>query len=309
MTMDCAFRWPQRWFPFHGMRGMPADIRREVFAWARQLGFAGTEVSVAHLDIFGMSDEELGGLRQELEEADLRVAAVNPGGFNFTTDSKQDSHSKMIRTVGIANVLGASIINTTLPGPRAFENAPDLPEGWGIGGRVSIGGRQLATREELQKTADCVRDIADSALKSDVTIALELHQNCYVDSSSSALAMLELIDRDNVRINPDMGNVQWIWATPQEQFEDAIGILAPVSVYVHVKNVRRVYLPDLDRASFIRTTIGEGDVDWRFCIEALADSGYCGWLTCEGDIEDGWDFRRAMADNLGYINSILTDLA
>ena len=196
-----------------------------------------------------------------------------------------------------------------MPGPRAFENAPDLPEGWGIGGRVSIGGSQLATREELQKTADCVRDIADSALKSDVTIALELHQNCYVDSSSSALAMLALIDRDNVRINPDMGNVQWICATPQEQFEDAIGILAPVSVYVHVKNVRRVYLPDLDRASFIRTTIGEGDVDWRFCIEALADSGYCGWLTCEGDIEDGWDFRRAMADNLGYINSILTDLA
>jgi sugar phosphate isomerase/epimerase len=256
-----------------------------------------------------MSDEELGGLRQELEEADLRVAAVNPGGFNFTTGNKQESHLKMIRAVDIANILGASIINTTLPGPRSFENAPDLPEGWEIGGRISIGGSQLATQDELQKTADCVRDIADVALKSDVTIALELHQNCYVDSSSSALAMLDLIGRDNVRLNPDMGNVQWIYATPQEHFEDAIGILAPVSVYVHVKNVRRVYLPDLDRASFIRTTIGEGDVDWRFCIEALADSGYSGWLTCEGDIGDGWDFRHAMANNLAYINSILTDIA
>ncbi len=286
---------------------MPASVRREVFAWARGAGFKGTEVSVAHLDLFGMSDAELAGLRDELTEAGLETAALNPGGFNFVTEAAEENLAKMRRALEMARMLGTGIINTTLPGPRSFDTAPNLPEGWGIGGRVSIGGSRMAVGYELERTADCLRQLADVAADVDITIALELHQNCYVDNSTSAWKMLGLVDRENVRVNPDMGNVQWSYATPEERFEDAMMVLAPVAAYVHVKNMRRVYVPDLDRSSFIRATVDEGDIDWRFCLQVLAGVGYDGWLTFEGDTGDGWDHRLAMERDIEYVRSVLND--
>jgi sugar phosphate isomerase/epimerase len=306
--MDCAFRWPIRWYPFHGMRGMPAEVRREVFAWASRVGFRGTEVSVVHLDLFAMSDADLTGLRDELAAAGLVTAALNPGGFNFVTGTAEENEGKMLRAVEMAHLLGSEVINTTLPGPNSFQNAPPTPEDWGIGGRVSIGGSRMAVEYELEKTAEALRTVADAAAEVDITIALELHQNCYVDSSASALAMLELVDRENVRVNPDMGNVTWTYATPEERFEDAMVKLAPLAAYVHVKNMRRVYAPDLDRASYFPVTVEEGEVDWRFCIQALAAAGYAGWLTFEGDTGYGWDHQRAMERNIRYVNEILAEL-
>jgi len=306
--MDCAFRWPVRWYPFHGRFGMPAEVRREVFAWARGTGFKGTEVSVAHLDLFGMTDAELAGLRDELTEAGLGTAALNPGGFNFVTEAAEENLAKMRRAVDMARILETGIINTTLPGPRSFGNAPDLPEGWGIGGRISIGGSRMAVGYELERTADALRKAANAAAEVDITITLELHQNCYVDNSASALAMLKLVDRENVRVNPDMGNMQWSYGTPEERFEDAIIALAPVAAYVHVKNMRRVYAPDLDRASFFPTTVDEGEIDWRFCLQVLARVGYDGWLTFEGDTGYGWDHRRAMERNIEYVESVLSEI-
>ena len=287
---------------------MPGEVRREVFAWARGVGFKGTEVSVVHLDLFGMSDAELGGLRDELAAADLETAALNPGGFNFVTEAAEQNVAKMLRAVEMARILGSGIINTTLPGPRSFGDAPDLPEGWGIGGRVSIGGSRLAVDYELELTAEALRQVADAAAQVDITIALELHQNCYVDSSASAPRMLEMVDRENVRVNPDMGNVQWSYATPEERFEDAMTVLAPLAAYVHVKNVRRVYVADLDRASFFPVTVDQGEVDWRFCLQALAGAGYDGWLTFEGDTGYGWDHQRAMERNIEYVGSVLSDI-
>ena len=306
--MDCAFRWPIRWYPFHGMLGMPAEVRREVFAWASRAGFAGTEVSVVHLDLFAMSDAELADLRDELADAGLATAALNPGGLNFVTESAPENLAKMMRAVEMARLLESGVINTTLPGPNSFQSSPDTPEGWGIGGRVSIGGSRMAVDYELEKTADALREVADAAAEVDITIAIELHQNCYVDNSASALAMLERVDRDNLRVNPDMGNVTWSYATPEERFEDAMVKLAPLAAYVHVKNMRRVHVPDLERASFFPVTVEEGEVDWRFCIQALAAAGYDGWLTFEGDTGYGWDHQRAMERNIRYVSEILAEL-
>lgn len=306
--MDCAFRWPIRWYPFHGMRGMPVDVRREVFAWANRVGFKGTEVSVVHLDLFAMSDAELTGLRDELTDAGLVTAALNPGGFNFVTATAAEQLAQMQRAVEMAELLGTRVVNTTLPGPNLFQNSPDTPEGWGIGGRVSIGGSRMVVDYELEETADALREVADAAAVVDITIAIELHQNCYVDNSASALAMLEMVGRENLRVNPDMGNVTWSYATPEERFEEAMVTLAPLAAYVHVKNMRRVYVPDIDRASFFPVTVEEGEVDWRFCIQALHAAGYDGWLTFEGDTGYGWDHQRAMERNISYVNEILADL-
>ena len=99
---------------------MPVEVRREVFAWASRVGFRGTEVSVAHLDLFAMSDAELTGLRDELTDAGLVTAALNPGGFNFVTATAEENVGKMLRAVEMASLLGSGVINTTLPGPRSW---------------------------------------------------------------------------------------------------------------------------------------------------------------------------------------------
>ena len=308
--MDLAFRFPHRFSSFHGRYGMPPEIRAQLFDWARSAGFGGAEVSVAHLELFEMTDGELTSVREEMSRAGLAAAACNPGGYNYTDpSSRRQNVDRMLRAVEIADLLGARIINTTVPGRRAFENAPPLPDGWGIGGRVSIGGSRLATADEVETTAQAMAGIVDAAAARDISVVIEVHQNTYVDDSVSALRMLELIDRENAGVNPDMGNILWAYATPVEGFEDAMIALAPKASYVHMKNLKRVYIPDLDRAAFIKTTpLAQGDIDWRFCLNALAAAGDDDGLTFEGDLVEGWDFQWAMERNVEYVRSVLESL-
>ena len=139
--MRLAFRWPRRMYPFHGRQGMPAEARRRLFDWARAAGFEGTEVSTAHVRLFELSDAELSDLRAEVESHGLAVAACNPGGRDFTNPAtRQERLDYMYRAVEITALLGASILNTTVPTQGGFERGSDLPENWDIGARTAIAG-------------------------------------------------------------------------------------------------------------------------------------------------------------------------
>ena len=107
-------------------------------------------------------------------------------------------------------------------------------------------------------------------------------------------------------LNPDLGNILWAQAIPRETSEDAIERLAPYATYVHMKNIRRVFVPGLDRSAFVRTSLLErGDIDWRWAISELRAAGYDGYLTFEGDYSEGWDFQQAMQQNANYVQGLL----
>ncbi len=295
-------------YPYHGqLDTLPQDLRPRLFAWAQAVGFEGTEVSYTHVKHDQMSDDEVRELRDQLAEYGLSTAGFKPGGYNFTyAENRSERLDLAMRAVDVTSLLGSSILNMGMGG-RAGGMGP-LPEDWVIGGRVSIGGSQLASDEEYELMASGLTQVADEAAKHGVCLALELQHQTYTDSADSMIRMLNMIDRPNVGANPDMGNLLWVYATPHDRMEDAIVKLAPRAKYVHMKSPARLFIPDLNRSVFVRNTLlAEGSVDWRYCLAALADAGYDGWLTFEGNFE-GWDFQWAMERNVEYVRSVLADI-
>ncbi len=309
--MQLAFRWPERWYPHAGVFGMPQATRDNLFAWARQTGFAGTEVSVAHLHLHDLADGDLAGIRDQLRRHDLAVAALSIGGFSFGDPATRPAAiDRFRRAIEIAGLMGTQIVNATFAGPRSRGVIEMLPENWSEGGRISVGGSPLASEDDIRRTASGLAEAADAARPSGITISIEIHQNTYADTAESALRLLRRVDRPNVGLNADVGNILWAYDRPSESVAASMIRLAPHTVYQHMKNVHRVHIPELGRSLFIRPTyLAVGSIDWRFCLTALMDAGYAGWLTFEGDFLAGWDFRRAMEENAAYVRSVLADAA
>ena len=147
----------------------------------------------------------------------------------------------------MASWLGAGIVNTTLGTPLVD------PGGLGAdrGELTSQGSSRLASPDDYEYTADVLREIADFAADRGVALSIEVHQHTIADNSRSALHLLDLIDHPNVGLNPDVGNIYWTYAEPEETPEAAILALAPHTNYWHCKNVQRVYFPELEHAIYL----------------------------------------------------------
>ncbi len=308
--MFLGFRFPRRWYPYRYRPGqlMPAKIMREVFDWAAAAGFSGCELSTAHQDFAGFSDGQLDAVAGRMADAGIGAAAYNPGGFRLH-DAAGDVGTRtrmLVDAARIAARLGAPTINLTLPGPGTGGGSASVPSEYLVGARRPLGSGRGRPPAESTQLARALGELADACAGAEITVALEIHQNSYIEDSDAALALLEQIDRPNVGLNPDLGNILWARAIPYESSEEAIERLAPHAVYVHMKNLRRVFVAGLDRAAFVRTSLLErGDIDWRWAIRALEASGYRGFLTFEGDYSEGWDFQRAMERNAEYVSGLV----
>ena len=310
--MQLGFRFPRRWYPYRYRPGqlMPPEVMREVFGWAAAAGFSGCELSTAHQDFAGFSDGQLDAVAGRLADAGLEAAAYNPGGFRLH-GAGGDAAARtgaLVDAARIAARLGAPTINLTLPGPGTGGGSAAIPSEYLVGARRPLGSGQGRPPAESAALALSLAELADACAGDGITVALEIHQNSYIEDSDAALALLGQIDRPNVGLNPDLGNILWARAIPYESSEEAIERLAPHAVYVHMKNLRRVFVAGLDRAAFVRTSLLErGDIDWRWAISVLGASGYRGFLTFEGDYAEGWDFQRAMERNARYVSGLVAD--
>jgi sugar phosphate isomerase/epimerase len=199
--------------------------------------------------------------------------------------------------------LGASVINTT------FVTPPTHPGGPGHGRQgeqVSQGGSRTASEADFERTAEHLRRIGALAADLGVEIAVEVHQGSIADNSQAALHLLDLVGLDNVGVNPDLGNIFWHYEVAEESPEAAIVALAPRAKYWHCKNLRRIHIPELRRAFFLRVPLPDGDIDYRFAIAAMVDAGYSGYLAVEGAREG--DQLTADCRSARYARELLASL-
>ena len=140
---------------------------------------------------------------------------------------------------------------------------------------------------------------------SGVSITIEVHQHSIADNSWSALHLLDLTDSPHVFANPDLGNIYWNYDVPEESSEEAIVALAPRSRYWHCKNLDRVYIPENEHSIFVRVPLPDGDIDYRFAINAMQDAGYDGYLAIEG--ADLGDQLHADRCSVEYVQGILAE--
>ena len=276
------------------------DTTDRYLAKLRDIGFDGVELSLVPLE--NVTEDDARDLAHRLEDAGVPCVALRGGGDMADPRNGGQNRMRWERGVQIASWMGVGIMNGVLG------RTPRDPKGKGarVGETVSQGSSRLATADDFVRNASAIAAAADLAAPHGIKVALEVHQQSIVDNSWSALRLLKMVDRANFGINPDLGNVYWVYDEPEETNEDAIVALAPHSIYWHCKNLIRTYVPDLHRSFFTRVPLPDGDVDYRFAISAMVDAGFDGYLMIEG-ARDG-DQLHQDARSFRYVKGVISEL-
>ncbi|MBI2942393.1 MAG: sugar phosphate isomerase/epimerase [Chloroflexi bacterium] len=286
-----------------GAKGIPPkDVRQEWLAEVRAIGFEGLEITASAANEPGGGEAEIAELRREIEDAGLPCVAVRTAsrvtGAGFVNPRHVARHRELhLDAIRYARLIGAPLYATTL----GTQVDPRLP-GDGHGEPTSQHGSREARADDFERNARVMRELADIAADAGLEIAIELAQHSVFDNSWSVLHQLDLIDRPNVGVNADLGNLYWTYDVPEETAEAAMLALARRLKYWHCKNLLRVHVPGLNRAIFLQTALPDGDLDYRFLITAAARAGYQGCIAIEGG---GGDELTRAARSVSYVKAIL----
>mgnify|MGYP001174422452 FL=1 len=304
MKLSYAFR-RTTFYPYHAtginrMFGLPSGKTENEFLSAiKDLGFTGIELGIDIFDVNKNLSNQAKELKQKLQKIGLECVAFRAGGGLSHPKNGNEMQEKLLTCIDLAGIVEAEVVNTALVTP--FTD----PDGYGIstGERISQGSSVLASDFEFNETANKLQQAADHAKKTGVNISVEVHQHSIVDNSWSALHMVNLVNRENFGINPDLGNIYWNYDEPEETCEEAIVELAPKSLYWHCKNLKRVHIPELEKSIFLQAPLPDGDIDYRFAINAMKDANYSGYLAVEG-MREG-DALSNDKKSLEYVRSLI----
>jgi sugar phosphate isomerase/epimerase len=219
----------------------PKEVRRKYLKKVRELGFEGIEVGIGSAR---GGEAEVRELRRELEGEGVPCAALRGGGGFANPRTAAQTRQRVEEAIRTASWIGSNLVNMTV---SAGVRNPQGP-GTGVGERLPQGSSRLASGHDFEVTAKHLRELGGMAADLGVEISIEMHQHTIADNSWSCLHLLELVDRPNVGINPDLGNLYWNYEVPEETNEACIVALAPKAKYWHCKQLLRVHVPELQKA-------------------------------------------------------------
>ena len=303
MKLAYAYR-KSTFYPHRGQNRMlpPPNLREAYLSKVRSLGFEGFDLSLESLGGIDASARAVKRLRRELEELGLPCVAFRCKGSVSDDWDAEENRALLRKSVRAAGWLGAGILNMNVIGRVLPGKQGDLH-----GKTVTQGSSRTATEADFAITARRLARVADLAADSSVDLAVEVHNSSIVDNSWSALRMLELIDRPNVSLNPDIKNIHWAYDEPEKSSEDAILAMARHAIYWHCKNITRIPLPKKGYTVFVRNALPDGDIDYRFAVAAMLDAGYDGYLAIEGNIHG--DQLDVDGRSPAYARSLIEELA
>lgn len=279
----------------------PREHRPRYLKAVRQLGFDGLEIPASAAA--DATEAAARDLRAELEDAGLPAVCVRGGGPVAHPQAGAASMARLRQTVRFASWVGAGVVNVTCVTPATHPGGPGARR---VGEPVSQGSSRVASEDDFERTADRFREIGQLAADLGMDVSIEVHQGSIADNSWSALHLVELIGLPNFGVNPDLGNIYWQYEEPEETPESAIVALAPRAKYWHCKNLKKVHIPELHRAIFLRVPLPDGDIDYRFAISAMVDAEYRGYLAVEGAREG--DQLAADGRSAAYVREVLASL-
>ncbi|QOT08311.1 sugar phosphate isomerase/epimerase [Paenibacillus sp. JNUCC32] len=242
----------------------------EAMSITAELGFDGIEIACRepHLS----PEASLPRVREMKALADghgLEIPALAGYMGHFSTSGDAECAGAYDQFMGLlerAVMLEAGMIRIFQGGPNAF----------------------LAEDYHYAKAAFWIRKCAEEARAAGKRIVLEIHNQSLVETTDSALRLLELIGDDQVGLIHDAGNM---YITDTEFGEESVRQLGSRLFHVHIKDERRIgqggapgTFKNLTRHGeefFLHCRLGEGEVDHGGLLRGLREQRYAGWLTLE----------------------------
>lgn len=249
-----------------------------------------------HLSALG--DEAAGPIAEQcaaLSALGLRHIEVRAVGGRVLIDSDPEAVEATVRAVvdagmqvsAYASPLGKVRIDSDLEEHRRrFRRALDVVERLGTDG-IRIFTFYMPSGSWARHREAVLREyayFATEAARAGVRLLVENERGIYGDVPERCLDLVRSIASDHVRILFDPANFVQCGAQP---FPDAWQMLSPYVGYVHIK--------DAKRDTGLVTPAGEGDGRLPELLQALAASGYDGFLSLEPHLKGEGKMQRAVA--------------
>lgn len=260
------------------------------------IGFDSVEIPSAWLPTSELSASQLSDLRVVLDSLSLTLAATTVVRQSVIDPEHGLEHLAVThRTVDAAAALGAPLVCLGLHGPL-LTSQKQATWFWTRPGHVDPYDRdvwELAVRR--------FREVSGHAQEVGVQISIEMYEGTYLESADSALQFISEIDRPNVGLNPDIGNL-----IRQQRVVEPWEVIAvktlPHANYWHVKNYLRLEAPDAGIFLTAPAPMATGIIDYRKAIRYALSVGFRGAFVME---HYGGDGLAVGAMNREYVRSIL----
>jgi L-ribulose-5-phosphate 3-epimerase len=206
------------------------------------------------------------------------LAAVSLSGHSDLVSD--DGVTEFRKALGLCRSLGITMITTS------------------TGGHADTSGGSLD--EQRTEFLVRIRPLADEAATDGVTICLETHGGLLATGAISA-DLVRQIDKPNVGINYDPGNVIFYGATrPETDIERAVGLIN----HVHVKD--QIGGPGV----WNFPQVGTGEIDFPKLFSVLDAAGFTGPCSVEVEFQgEPWpsleDVNRAVAASYQYVRQFV----
>lgn len=274
--------------------------------WLRDLatiaaeGFTHVEVPSAWLPVGEMTAAENEALKAVLREAGLSVCATSVVRRSIIDPTEADANMAAThRAIDAAAAVGSPLVCLGLHEALTPQQGA-VTWFWTVPGARTPDDRAVRTL-----AASRYRELADHAAEVGVAVSLELYEGTYLGTADSAVAFLEEIGRDNVGLNPDLGNL----VRAQEAIEpwEAMGVKTlPHANYWHVKNYVRAENPSSGAYMTSPSPMVSGLLDYRKLVAFAIARGFRGAFLCENY---GGDGLSVSAENRRYLLHLLSSMS
>jgi sugar phosphate isomerase/epimerase len=229
----------------------------------RALGMRGAELrNVAGRNILQAGREDLDHALRALRENRLEVVAIASPLLKCSLREWPEQSRLADRAFDIAIGAGAKIV------------------------RVFSGLRAADPSKAFERVVDLLQDLADKAGHRGLIIALENDRACNIATAQEMAGVLAAIDHSNLQVVWDPGAA---YISGEKPFPSGYQMIDPGRIaLVHAKDCT------LEGHKPVWEPIGDGDIDWRGQIDALAEDNYNGFI----DLETFWPGIGDCAANL-----------
>ncbi|MFE4572854.1 sugar phosphate isomerase/epimerase family protein [Paenibacillus chitinolyticus] len=243
---------------------------QEAMKITANLGFDGIEIACREPHLSSQTSlPRVKEIRRLADEHVLDIPALGGymGRFSESSDSEcAAAYDEFLGLLERADYLETDMIRIFPGGPNAF----------------------LAADYHYEKAAHWLKKCAAEARRHEKKILLEIHNVSLIETVESSMRLLEMIGEDNVGLIHDAGNM---YISDTDFGRASVTGLGSRLLHVHVKDEKRI--PEAGgpgtfrnvtrhgEEHFLQCRLGEGEVDHRELFEALAETGYGGWVTLE----------------------------
>ncbi len=238
----------------------------EAISLLAEIGYDGIELQgkAPHLPM-DTTAERAREIRKRIEDAGLviPVLATYTGGYSTKSDAEcREQIDALQRFMEIGDALGCKMIRHASGGPSP----------------------KVAEPQHWERSAEWMRKAADIAAGGGFRLVMEIHFGALAEDADSSLKLLKMVDRPNVGVIHDAGNM---YIARADFGPESVHKLGKHIFHVHVKDEQEVSDLSVENSfasgdRFIaHKLLNHGAVDHAPTIRALAEIGYDGFLSAE----------------------------